>query len=978
MNAEVGRTPVRALAAGWVMIASTALASHAPDGIDLRLDQGPGPGEVTLNWTGNRGPFSVYRSTTPSAVVDPARLLRRTSERTWTDDEPAPEGTIFFYEIAGSACASGDDCPGGFCADGLCCDRACDGPCEACDLAGSEGVCAPVPDGSDPDDECAGASACNASGICELARTCEPPVLGLCHPYRVSQEVVVNVLSFGANGDDGLSDAADDTAAFAAAIAALPDAQGGVLLVPAGLYAIRDTLVIDKSAPVHVLGVGSTASPRGSVLFWRGPSGVPLLRLMGLSDSIIEGIGVGILDPHRLDVAIQSETKTGRPTTRNTFKEIYLTSQTVQLQDGFRFVAGDDAGGSGPDAGNHCHCFERVSVTNYLGTAFRFMHPGSGGHLFSSSQFACSGYAPGRSGVSTEPVPGRIGGGGFTWIGGGGGLCDVANFEIAEPNGPIQIEGFNSEISRRTLVSVGPSPSSQVQPVDYRSGRYDTVVEANEPLVTYDHAGALSVQGNVFAFLGQARIEMHPPAPARLTVANNNFQDLVGDPSGTLDFAVVDAGPNAGVERYGNAFGHYVSGSYFTDHEPAPLPPAPLPNPPPPGPVPASGPPPPRDAELLMTSSVHEVTAYGAVANDGLDDTAAFQAAIDAALAHHQGGIVHARAGAYVISDTLVVSADRVLKFRGDGSGNTVLEWRGQADRPLLLLDGQRDSVFGYFSIRTVVNQRLHAGIVSKTRDEFPPLRLPTNLAFYDILIDGFGGLDYGWRIRPGVRPDGTLNDFNNEFHYFVGTEVRDYSLAGYSIEHSQAKTQTFLNSRFDGGHCGLYGVATLFGQMFGSFRWIGGGGGRNLQADFGLGGSDDFILVRDGAFRDSSRFLESGFSSGAWNINLYRNLWATRPELFAADGRIIDYHKAGPLVLEGNVFEIAGDAPPGARVLHSSWFPTTTTAIGNEFLWAGSDAAPRVETVGPTSGIGTYERTLRGNIYRDAAFNPVVRAAEP
>ncbi|MFI5298569.1 MAG: kelch repeat-containing protein, partial [Polyangiales bacterium] len=44
----------------------------------------------------------------------------------------------------GNACKTASDCTSGFCADGYCCDLACKGQCEACDVAGSEGVCSPV------------------------------------------------------------------------------------------------------------------------------------------------------------------------------------------------------------------------------------------------------------------------------------------------------------------------------------------------------------------------------------------------------------------------------------------------------------------------------------------------------------------------------------------------------------------------------------------------------------------------------------------------------------------------------------------------------------------------------------------------------------------------------------------------------------------------------------------------------------------
>jgi len=45
----------------------------------------------------------------------------------------------------GDACAVNADCSSGFCADGVCCDTACRGECQACNLAGSGGVCTNVP-----------------------------------------------------------------------------------------------------------------------------------------------------------------------------------------------------------------------------------------------------------------------------------------------------------------------------------------------------------------------------------------------------------------------------------------------------------------------------------------------------------------------------------------------------------------------------------------------------------------------------------------------------------------------------------------------------------------------------------------------------------------------------------------------------------------------------------------------------------------
>lgn len=44
----------------------------------------------------------------------------------------------------GDACGAASDCTSGFCVDGVCCDRACDSQCEACDAAKGAGVCSPV------------------------------------------------------------------------------------------------------------------------------------------------------------------------------------------------------------------------------------------------------------------------------------------------------------------------------------------------------------------------------------------------------------------------------------------------------------------------------------------------------------------------------------------------------------------------------------------------------------------------------------------------------------------------------------------------------------------------------------------------------------------------------------------------------------------------------------------------------------------
>jgi len=77
-------------------------------------------------------------------------------------------GTCSLIPIAG-ACALNGECQSGFCTDGLCCNAACGGFCQACTAAktgGTNGTCADVTPGTDPDDECPDAATCDTGFTC--------------------------------------------------------------------------------------------------------------------------------------------------------------------------------------------------------------------------------------------------------------------------------------------------------------------------------------------------------------------------------------------------------------------------------------------------------------------------------------------------------------------------------------------------------------------------------------------------------------------------------------------------------------------------------------------------------------------------------------------------------------------------------------------------------------------------------------------
>jgi hypothetical protein len=94
------------------------------------------------------------------------------------------QGAAYFFALLpadGTSCAADHDCGSGHCVDGVCCDLACSGQCEACDVGGSVGKCSPVvsgaPHGARPACEGAG-TAC--AGACSPASTnvCRYPPVG--------------------------------------------------------------------------------------------------------------------------------------------------------------------------------------------------------------------------------------------------------------------------------------------------------------------------------------------------------------------------------------------------------------------------------------------------------------------------------------------------------------------------------------------------------------------------------------------------------------------------------------------------------------------------------------------------------------------------------------------------------------------------------------------------------------------------------
>jgi hypothetical protein len=74
----------------------------------------------------------------------------------------------------GQPCTGASDCGSGYCSQGVCCASDCSMNCFACNLLGSVGTCAPVPNGMDPLDQCSATpiGGCGNDGQCDGSGAC--------------------------------------------------------------------------------------------------------------------------------------------------------------------------------------------------------------------------------------------------------------------------------------------------------------------------------------------------------------------------------------------------------------------------------------------------------------------------------------------------------------------------------------------------------------------------------------------------------------------------------------------------------------------------------------------------------------------------------------------------------------------------------------------------------------------------------------
>jgi hypothetical protein len=286
------------------------------------------------------------------------------------------------------------------------------------------------------------------------------------------------------------------------------------------------------------------------------------------------------------------------------------------------------------------------------------------------------------------------------------------------------------------------------------------------------------------------------------------------------------------------------------------------------------------------------VKDFGVIGNGVADDTAAIQAAINAAIAGKFS--LYIPAGAYRITDTLsFVNADGLM-FYGDGSGFLgPTRFVCDADmptKPLFLFSDSRNIVLRDFSTECSATRRIKCAMQFENgtgSTVTPTTYLLENLYLYST-SNATGQTD-------GVRfALGSGGDANNDFGTFVNVVISNYDNAAVKIDHSQSREHRFYGCYFQSGK---YAIETDGNSFF----WLGGNVSEHSETDFYLLRPQQSTVIDGLSSEQSSRLLTSSASGGDGYVSISGVRFAA--DLLNADGRVIDYRHRGALVLSGNIF---------------------------------------------------------------------------
>ncbi len=328
--------------------------------------------------------------------------------------------------------------------------------------------------------------------------------------------------------------------------------------------------------------------------------------------------------------------------------------------------------------------------------------------------------------------------------------------------------------------------------------------------------------------------------------------------------------------------------------------------------------------------------------DDGVTD--AYQCWHDAITELEDSGIsgrIHCKDGRYRITDTLDfkwASQNPPFSFGSNRPGSTNTGGTGgcqfiadldDADKPLFRLRGLKFPHFHDISI--TASSALGAVFQLETLDGHTTRYGTLKRIRADCTSNGW--CKYGMRLVDGdsvgatLTPAGDGPDGNNDFHHCEDCEFINYTLAGVSQEHSQAKNNLYENLRVVGDEStflafdwatgddradGPYGVTTALGTGGGQ---AGNGGSfkienceaQNNVSDFYVKNPADTIYIQSCLSEGTGRlgmFGADGESSVNFPVNIIDHRFHMDADNPPTDNRILEFGWRGPFNIFGSTLK--------------------------------------------------------------------------
>ena len=305
------------------------------------------------------------------------------------------------------------------------------------------------------------------------------------------------------------------------------------------------------------------------------------------------------------------------------------------------------------------------------------------------------------------------------------------------------------------------------------------------------------------------------------------------------------------------------------------------------------------------------------------DHTACWQQALTAAIrdrGHPYFGAVTAIAGkTYYIRDTLTITNAHGGGIDGRGA---VLEWAGSDQTvPMFLVTNTNSLKFTNLYIRSSPSAPLQAAF-EFTKGK--PVRVNPRFNILDhVIIDGtdLNGLQYGVRFtaRNGIDED-------NDQSTILNSGIFNVTTAAISIEHSQSHDHRLISVNATGANRNT--SAVFVSVKDGSFTSIDGFHGRFGLANYFLAEARTGITIINENSEGSAALIMTpeGSASFPMPVRVIGGRFAV--EDLQSNGRVIDFHRYGPLTVQG--LRIGGQVQrPGAAAPTIHFWPTAARGLG-------------------------------------------------